>query len=88
MAEMALITVEGACQLLMAACDRPPEPARDQRPATIRCVSGTGTSGLVPSFPLERPRIMSTDLDVLRLLRTFGDVSSVQRIELKKLLAR
>jgi hypothetical protein len=26
MAEMALMTVEGACQLLMVACDRPPSP--------------------------------------------------------------
>lgn len=40
----------------MAAGERPPEPARDQRPATIRGVSGTGTSGRRPSFPSSQLR--------------------------------
>ena len=30
MAEMALVTVEGADQLRMVACDRPPEPVSDR----------------------------------------------------------
>ena len=54
MAEMALMTVEGACQLLMVACDHPPEPISDRRPATGGAVSGAGISGLLPSCPSPR----------------------------------
>jgi len=67
MAEIALVSVEGAYQLLMVACDRPPEPASDRRPAIVGSVSGAGISGLLPSFPspsLVYPRIDSTDWDV------------------------
>jgi hypothetical protein len=48
---MAFVTVEGADQFLMVTGDRPPEPARDRRPATVGSVSGAGTSGLLPSCP-------------------------------------
>lgn len=51
MAEMALVTVEGADQLRMVACDRPPEPVSDRRPAIVGSVSEAGISGLLPSFP-------------------------------------
>jgi hypothetical protein len=35
MAEIPLVTVEGADQLRMVACDRPPKPVSDRRPAIV-----------------------------------------------------
>ena len=49
MAEMALVTVEGADQLRMVACDHPPEPISDRRPAIGGAVAEAGISGLLPS---------------------------------------
>jgi hypothetical protein len=51
MAEMPLVTGEGADQLLMRS---PPEPVRDRRSAIGGAVSGAGISGLLPSFPSPR----------------------------------
>jgi hypothetical protein len=59
MAEMALVTVDGADQLRMVTCDRPPEPVSDRRPAIVGAVSEAGISGLLPSLssPRQTPRV-------------------------------